>query len=809
MPFIDVRSDCMKCDLYKTCKTPNIQGRGCTDHPDIMFVGEAPGKNEDIKGKVFIGDAGNMLKKLIKELKFNLSKIYITNAVACRPENNRKPKQKEIKACLDRLKKEIRDYKPKVVVMLGDTPLQALTGRTGISKQRLEDLGTFEGAKLFATFHPAYLLYNASAKDSVIKDLKLVKRYLQTGKGQATQGKRNYTILESDAEVKRFLVQLVRKENWITFDIETVGLDPLASRARLLSIAFSTKSRTGTGFLLKKSTIGALSYKKRLRWLNLFFKKRKGKLVGHNAQFDCKYLFKFGVTVGYCQWDTQLGHYLMDETYAMPSLKQLARLYTDMGNYDEELQPYKDRLDSVPEDKLLCYNCADVDATFRILELELKALSVDKKFFRVMSDILMPASRALGFMELTGIELDVDHISRLTRKYSLAQKRAQSMLWHLDPVKRTGMHFKKRFNPDSDQQVRYLIYKELKCPESPEHRTDSGLPSTSVEALKLFQNKYPKLITLLIKLSKVNKMLSTYIGPALDWRGEDGRVHTTYNLCKTVTGRLSSEKPNSQNFPRDKEIKRMVRPREGNYIINADYSQLELRIMACAAKDERLIKIYKEGLDAHRMAAAAMFNVEYDEVTKDQRQEAKGAVSFGLNYGRQARGLAQSLKISVDRAEQFRRDYFVRYAGVKRYIGRIHRTVKEKIYVSSLFGRRRRLPDIRSDNKFKRAEAQRMAVNHVIQSTASDITLMALDRIILRIQKEKKKSRLVFTIHDSVVLDVPKNEVKWCCKMLKEEMEQFEFPWLIVPLEIDIEIMRNWGDKIAEWKDNRIVKTKK
>jgi len=787
MNFLSKELPCSnKCRLYKTCKTPCIKGRG-NPNADIFLIGEAPGEEEDEQGKVFVGRSGKILEKALE--KVGIKNFYITNAVACRPPNNREPTQKEIEACKPRLLKEIKKIKPKTIILLGNTALKSLFAKTKISDYLNQDL-EFEGIKVYANYHPAALLRNPALKKPFLEVLIRAKKGLISNKIR-----REYWLLETYEEIKDFLKSLLKKE-WVAFDIETLGLDYLAKRARLLSIAFSGEIGKAFAFSLDKKRLGLLEYRKRIKLLNNFFNHRSTpKLIGHNVKFDCAYLKYFGVDVDNLKWDTQLAHHLLNEEMLMPGLKELAKRYTDLGDYNEPVKGYMNNLDFLPEKTILTYNCYDADATFRIFVYEYKKLKKEPNLLWVLNNILLPASYVLMLMEMQGASLDLEYVYKLKKKFENEKNEIIRKLEKSKAIRKSVEILKTKFNFNSSDHLRVLLYEVLKLPVDKSNLTKTGLPSAKVEVLKKFSDRY-KIIGSLLRLSKVKKMLTTYLEPAEDWLSSDGKVHTTYNLTGTVTGRLSSERPNSQNFPRDKTIKKMFIASPGNLIIQADYSQMELRVMACASRDKRLIEIYNKGLDAHKMAASAMYNVPYDKVTPEQRQFAKGAVSFGLNYGRGAKALARDLNISVEEAERFRRDYFKRYSGVARYIEEVKKTLRKQGYVESLFGRRRRLPNIYSKDEYKRSEAERQAVNFIIQSTASDITLLALYKIYKRIKKEEKLSRLIFTIHDSVVLEVPESEVDWCVEMLKKEMVDFKFDWLVVPLAIEIDIMKNWGETI-------------
>lgn len=815
MAFTTSELICTKCSLYKTCENPCIPGRGKEDKPDIMFIGEAPGATEDRMRKVFIGKSGKLLAEVCKQLKIPSKNCYINNVVACRPPSNRNPNREEMKACRPRILKIIKEVKPRVIVLLGGIALKSLLGKTGIAKHRDADLDSVCGVPVYVTYHPAALLRDPSRRELFVQDLRKAKNFLEGKK--PTKTKTKYTLLYKDAEVKRFIASLLSpKIEWASCDIETLGLDPLAKKAKLLSIGFATSTHTGTAFLLDKRRIGLASYQKRCKWLNALFNSKKcPKLIGHNFQFDYKYLYGMGIKIDpdNVGWDTQAGQYLLQETYPMPSLKALAASHTDMGNYDEEIKRYKNRMDLLPPEQLLTYNAMDVDATMRIFDKQYVWFHKEPKLYKVMDDVITPALTVLARVELNGFNLDHDYCDYILGKYQQQDEELRRKLGKSKAVLEVCRKFNKKFNPGSSQHVGYLVYKVLKYPVTEEYKTKTGLPSTSRQTLAYFNSRKPnKTLTALVEFSKNEKMLSTYLSPIQSWLHADNKVHSSYNLTRTKTGRLSSERPNGQNFPRLKEIKKIVCPSDGNYILQADYSQVELRVIACAANDKRLKYIYKKGLDAHRMAAASMFNVDYEDVQPEQRQRAKGAVSFGLNYGRSAQALATDMGISLEDAEEFRNSYFSKYKGVKNYIIKMKKFARKHGYVESLFGRRRRVPEL----KEKRSESsrallnglERQSINMPIQSTASDVNLIAMANLQKRLDAERMESLIILTVHDSIVLDVPKTELKKCCRIVKEEMEGLEFDWLDIPLEVDIEIMKSWGELIYEYKNGKLVKIK-
>ena len=395
----------------------------------------------------------------------------------------------------------------------------------------------------------------------------------------------------------------------------------------------------------------------------------------------------------------------------------------------------------------------------------------------------MPLMPVLADMEYTGVSINSEALKQFSVSLNERIAEKEKEIFNLSGYE---------FNISSPRQVGELIYDRLKIVEKP-RKTKTGLYSTSEEVLVSLKGKHP-IINLILEYRGLKKLLTTYVDTLPDLvNSKTGKIHTSYNQTVAATGRLSSSNPNLQNIPiRDedgKEIRKAFVPDEGSTFLSADYSQIELRLMAHLSDDENLIEAFNKGYDIHTATAAKVFKVDIDDVDKDMRRKAKTA-NFGIIYGISAFGLADRLDISRTEAKQLIDDYFLSYPKIKNYTDSVIAFAREKGYVETLFGRRRYLPDINSHNSVVRGYAERNAVNAPIQGTAADIIKIAMINIFRRFKEENILSKMILQVHDELNFTVLNSELEKVKSIVVSEMEQAVK--LKVPLVAECGIGSNW-----------------
>lgn len=441
----------------------------------------------------------------------------------------------------------------------------------------------------------------------------------------------------------------------------------------------------------------------------------------------------------------------------------------------------REQLNLIIEDKLdawtkACYEAYTAYATSGILWKRLKECLMDRLFM----DIEMPLVFTLYDMEVNGVKVEAEAL-----KYYGDQLGAKIVELEKDIYEEAG----ETFNINSPKQLGVVLFENMKIPGG--KKTKTGY-STAADVLEKLAPDYP-IIAKILEYRQYTKLKSTYADGLAGYIREDGRIHSKFNQTITATGRLSSTEPNLQNIPIRVELGRLIRkvfiPEDGFVFVDADYSQIELRVLAHCSGDSHLIDAYKEKKDIHRITASQVFHIPFDEVTDQQRRNAK-AVNFGIVYGISSFGLSQDLSITRKEASKYIEDYFTTYPGIKIFLDDTVKHAKEMGYVVTLFGRRRPVPELSSSNYMQRSFGERVAMNAPIQGTAADIIKIAMIGVGRRLKEQKMKSRLVLQVHDELLVEAYKPELDQVKKILKEEMEQAAS--LDVPLEIDMHTGDNW-----------------
>jgi DNA polymerase-1 len=513
---------------------------------------------------------------------------------------------------------------------------------------------------------------------------------------------------------------------------------------------------------------------------------------GHNLKYDLAVLERAGARVEGLAFDTMVAEWLVNPASQNLGLKNLAwaRLKQKMTPISDLIGKGTGRtsMAQVPVAQVAPYACADVDQTCRLVAV-LEAELQDKHLRSLFADVEMPLIPVLAAMERAGVQLDVALLARMSQELAVRLGELEAQIQEV-----VGY----AFNVNSTQQLSDALFKTLGLPAQGLRRTASGHFSTAADVLERMRGKHP-VIDLILEQRELAKLKSTYVDalPKLI-NPRTGRLHTSYNQTGTVTGRLSSSEPNLQNIPIRTPLGRQVRRAfvagPGQALIAADYSQVELRVMAHVSGDAGLLSAFARGEDIHASTAAAILGVPLDQVTSDMRRLAK-TVNFGLAYGQTAYGLAQATGLTQPEAENFIKTYFERFPKVREYIDLTKALATRQGYVETLLGRRRYFPELQPGSRAThnvRQSAERMAINAPIQGTAADIIKIAMIRLHRALQERGLRARMILQVHDELVVEAPDEEAATVASLMRQVMESaFD---LKAPLKADLKIGQNWEE---------------
>jgi len=600
---------------------------------------------------------------------------------------------------------------------------------------------------------------------------------------------RDYRLCLTEDSLKA-LVKQIRAVGTVSIDTETTDRDPL--RAGLVGVSFCCEEAKAYYLPLDHLYLGAppqLDWAAALDILRDILEDERIFKVAHNIKYDAEVLKLHGVDLKGVNFDTMIASYVINPGLRQHGLDHLASHYLNhkMISYSDVVGKGKNQLNfsEVEVEKACEYSCEDADMTLRLMHITEKKLKAEKNedlFF----DLEMKLLPVLMDMEMAGIRIDADFFKQMSAGFT-----GQMKVMEKEIYEEAGMEF----NINSPQQLGHVLFEKLQLPVQ-KKTAKTKRYSTDVKVLKklaAFPNKTPGLI---LRYRTLSKLKSTYLDALVKMvNPATGRVHTSYNQTVAATGRLSSSNPNLQNIPvrgeEGREIRKGFVAEEGHCLVSADYSQVELRVFAHYSNDEAFMKAFKQEEDIHTRTAAEILGVEVEAVTPGMRQVAK-AVNFGIIYGMGPKKLSEELGIELKTAKDYIATYYKRYEGVARYRDEMIETARREGYVTTLFNRRRYLPDIHHGNRVIRAEAERMAVNTPIQGTAADLIKKAMIQIHQILNKDGFRSRMLLQVHDELVFEVPEEERDTLVPMIRAEMEGVYA--LRVPLKVDINKGRNWDE---------------
>ena len=590
----------------------------------------------------------------------------------------------------------------------------------------------------------------------------------------------NYQLVDNEEKLSQLLQNIVT-QSVLSLDTETTSTDPI--RAELVGMSFSYAENQAFYVPVPADRSEAQKIVDRFRPV---FENREIMKVGQNIKYDMLVLANYGVQLQGPLFDTMVAHYVL-QPELRHNMDYLAEIYLNYQTiHIEELIGPKGKnqgnMRDLPPASVYEYACEDADVTLKLknkLEKELDENNVRKLF----EEIEMPLIPVLAYMERNGVRIDTEALKETSRHFTLRMKQIEEEVYQLAGTE---------FNIASPKQVGEVLFDRLKIVEKAK-KTKTGQYVTSEEVLESLRGKH-EVVGKILEHRGLKKLLGTYIDalPQLI-NPETGRIHTSFNQTVTATGRLSSSNPNLQNIPirneDGKEIRKAFIPDDGCIFFSADYSQIELRIMAHLSGDPHMIEAFQKGQDIHAATASKIYKVPLEEVTREQRSKAKTA-NFGIIYGISVFGLAERLNVDRKEAKELIDGYFENYPHVKEYMDESIRIARERGYIETIFKRKRYLPDINSRNAVVRGYAERNAINAPIQGSAADIIKVAMVRIYQRFLKERIQSKMILQVHDELNFSVLPEEQEKVKQIVIEEMESAYK--MKAPLLADSEWGQNW-----------------
>lgn len=816
---------CTACKLHSTATSVCILGRG-NERADIMVVGEAPGMHEDLQGKAFVGRSGQFLEQHMREAGLDLRDIYFTNAVNCRPPDNRTPSKAEVKACRSWLEYQLEMVKPKYVLLLGNTPLLSALSETGIRRKRGKPVEK-DGIVYLPTYHPAFILRDPSSAGVFKFDLNTFKNIVEFG-GIPEERELDYIIVDNDERAKAMLADL---RGTVSSDLETTGLYPWAEGAGVVSIGFGTARHQ---WVIPAETTGHWPTAKLRKLIDKITDRLEDcYLVGHNWKFDALWMrVRFGVEWE-AQFDTMLAHFLLDEN-DLHGLKHLAQKYLGAPDWDVGKDVKTSWTPATAK-----YHAHDLFYTRQLKYYLADWLAQDPEVRRVFDHVLMPCVALFTDAEFHGVYIDegkMDEAETYLRG-ELAEANKELVKWGKD------------INWRSPQQVGALLFDQLKIPVI--DKTKTGNRSVSESVIKRIDHP---VAAAMLRYRAADKQLSSFID---GWKPflVNGRLHPSFKLHGTVTGRLSCEHPNLQQVPRDKRIRSLITAPKGWTLLECDLSQIELRIAAELAGEKNMIYAFTHNIDVHWLTAIREIargggykdevmstaikyikmkkgNVEYlrknginpdkgihygDAIEmllemgpdaacdiwdgwKELRKKAK-AVNFGYLYGmwwKKFKIYARDnygVNVTDEQAEASRTVFFENYPDLPAWHKRQRSMVRYDGYVKSLSGRKRRLPQaLARDNTPERQEAERQAINSPVQSFANELNLMAALQV--RSEFGRNVLHIVGTVHDAILFEVRDDYVE---RVTRRVLEVMSGPQLLKVFDIKMSVPIEAEAKVGAW----------
>lgn len=775
---------CSACPFKQNrCVAPRkVFGKG-----GLAIIGEAPGTTEVVQNQLFVGPDGVALRKTLASAGLmDLSKVFMTTSLLCLPPNGEADSEATVTACKGRLFSELERRKPDIILALGNTALHAITGnfKLKITQEQGKLFNTKYGLMIPAV-HPAMVIKAPNSYKGFRSALAYTIK-LANGHKPKNPGVSRWSVISVDKIPKAYeSLQKLEKGHVLSVDIETTGFNPRKNRIITLGISWDTNKTL-------------IFEGKHVTLLKNLLEDKHFTFVWHNGKFDSEFLYNVGINARVDE-DTMLLHYALNEVKGTHDLEYLAINELGAEAYEHKLksylvkkkgQPEKTYAD-IPRPILDAYLAKDCDYTRQLYMLFKGQVNASKDLKNMYDKVLIPASPFLQRVERRGISIDRPNIDKLHKELTAESGRLRNKLLALVDDKWDPMQYviesgaksvPAEFNPGSPAQLKWLLYDKLNL------KPGKGLPRNTREStLESIRPQNP-IIESILELRGIEKQLSTYVNGVLNKIETDGRVHCSFLIHGTVTGRLSSQKPNMQNIPRDPAIRSIFRSAPGHILLEADYKGAELRMLAYLSQDPSLIQVFQEGRDLHTEVAIEMYGPQY---TSNQRVRAK-AINFGIPYGRGPKDIAREFGISVKEAADLIQVWFARFPKAAAYLEMVRGAVSRGKILRTPLGRLRRFGLI--STQFLH-DMENQAANFAISSTASDMTLISGAR--LQPLLHMIDCHIVNIVHDSLLVEVPEKEgaILQASKLLIATMANTPHQLLQskVPFEIELKRGTHWG----------------
>lgn len=773
---VEKESVCVECLGKEHARHERMWGSG--KKGGVMIIGDSPTLYEDERNHYYVGTASKFLIKELATVGINVEDCYVTKAIKCHHPAS-KPSKDTIKRCKELLEYEIDFVKPKWILTLGSLPFEMLCNK-GLMKNRGK-LIHYKDIPMIATINPSLVLNQPGHMSEFRADLNYFSRLID---GWEIPDDFNYKIIRTSLDVVEFLQALMATDA-IAYDIEATSLDDTLPDSKIFMLGVAT--RKGCFIIPFEDDYKYL--------MNKLFSHYEYEKIAHNAKFDNRWLRNRGV-VPQVTYDTYLAAYLLNVNIPH-GLKYLAKTYLGAADYDAGIE-FKADLSDAEWDAMAKYCALDCYYTLKLYDVTKKELQEDGKLWNVFKYIVMPGERVLQKIENYGAYVNPEELANVKTLYEAEREKVSAEIEEVLPAKWKG-----KINLNSPTQLGELLYEDLGLPIIA--RTPTGGYSTGRSTLLRLVDKHP-LPSLILERRRFEKALNGFLTPWEEYLKRDGRLHTTYKIAHTATGRLSAENPNLQQVPRDKNVRSLVGAPKGRVFIEADYSQIELRVAAFIANAETMKNAYRRGEDIHTKTAASVSHVRPEDVTKSQRTAAK-AINFGFLFGMWWKSFksyafdSYGVVVTDKEAEHARTKYFETYPELLDWHDRQRREVIQHRAIRTLTGRIRHLPDIDSPDKELRGSAERQAINTPVQSFASDMCLLAMILIDKNLElKYKGKAHLVGQVHDAIMVEANEDVgrevalmVKKCMESVPIVLEKYFNVKLDLPIVADVNMGSAWG----------------
>ncbi len=667
-------------------------------------------------------------------------------------------------------KRFLEDYKTKQSALDGPSTGSGTSQSLRGTKQSMEMTEGSQQSNLFSS-NETFDLFHQGDNSGILEF---------SDKDSAKTMPHDYKLVETEADIQA-LAELLSKENQFVFDTETTNIDVYS--AELVGLSFAIKAHEAWYLPMPADRDEC---QKRLELLRPLFEDENIMKIGQNLKYDISMLAQYGIKVKGRLFDTMLAHYLL-EPEQRHNMDYLAEAYLDYITIPIEELIGKGRqqrsMREVPVEQVKEYAAEDADITLQLYE-KLSPMLKENGVEKLFNDIEMPLVPVLSRMEANGVRIDTENLKQISDEFGRQIQQVEEKIYEA-----AGMPF----NIASPKQLGEVLFEKLRIDEKAK-KTKTGQYATGEDVLQKLSHKHP-IIQMILDYRSFTKLKSTYLDalPALV-NPKDGLIHTSYNQAVTATGRLSSNNPNLQNIPvrtaQGREIRKAFVPRSEHYtLLAADYSQIELRIIAHLSQDPAMVADFNLGHDIHAATAAKVFHVPMDQVTKEQRSRAK-AVNFGIIYGMSAFGLAERMELSRSEAADIIKKYFEEYAGIKEYMNRSIALARERGYAETILGRRRYLRDINGSNSVVRGFAERNAINAPIQGSSADMIKIAMIGIHKEMERLQMQSKMILQVHDELVFDAHLDELDTLKAIVNDKMVN-ALP-LSVPVIVEMNTGANW-----------------